>query len=80
MHYDTSELAGRCDGVNVIDVYVFTCLCCVLAWARDEKRSWWPAEPCTRARAERSWLSLGYVPVLHIYIVSFTLTEHWDVM
>lgn len=34
----------------------------MLAWARDIKRSWWPAEPCTRARAELSWLSLGYVP------------------
>lgn len=33
----------------------------MLGWARDEKRSWWPAEPCTRARAELSWLSLGYV-------------------
>lgn len=31
----------------------------MLGWARDEKRSWWPAEPCTRARAELSWLSLG---------------------
>lgn len=31
-----------------------------------DKRSWWPAKPCTRARAELSWLSLGYVPTAYV--------------